>query len=145
MSKPSQSTKTVGRTDRGDEESLYRRPDVTLLDERQWLYVQRRYRLSPRELQVARHVCRGFANEEVARRLRITCGTVKTHLRNIYRRIHVTSKMEMLLKFVEQVAIFYGKPRAGGGITIVNVEQRVKPDIGSSQPREKQKQTPLQS
>ena len=133
MLEPAQSRRRAGDTDSGADESLYRRPDVSLLDERQWLYVQHRYRLSPRELQVAKHVCRGFANEEVARCLRIRSGTVKTHLRNIYRRIHVTNKIGMLLTFIEQVAIFYGKPETGCGITIVNKKQQVKPDTGSSE------------
>jgi DNA-binding CsgD family transcriptional regulator len=145
MLEPSQSRRRLGGTDSGEDESLYKRPDVSLLDERQWLYVQHRYRLSPRELQVAKHICRGFANEEVAKCLRIRSGTVKTHLRNIYRRIHVTNKIGMLLAFVEQVATFYGKPGTGCGITIVNVGQGAKPATGSSEIQKEHKQTGLQS
>ena len=76
--------------------------EVNLLDDHQWRYVQRWYGLSPRELEVARLICCGYHNDDVAGNLRIRCGTVKTHLRNIYRRIHVTNKIQMLLKFVEQ-------------------------------------------
>jgi DNA-binding NarL/FixJ family response regulator len=130
MLESSQPRRKVGGTDNGADESLYKRPDVSLLDDRQWLYVQHRYRLSPRELQVAKHVCQGFANEEVATCLRIRAGTVKTHLRNIYRRIHVTNKIGMLLTFVEQVC---GKPETGCGITIINAGQRAKPATGSSE------------
>jgi DNA-binding NarL/FixJ family response regulator len=131
MLESSQSGRKVGGTNNRADESLYKRPDVSLLDDRQWRYVQHRYRLSPRELQVAKHVCRGFANEEVATCLRIRAGTVKTHLRNIYRRIHVTNKIGMLLTFLEQVAAACDKPETGCGITIVNAEQR-KPATGSS-------------
>jgi DNA-binding CsgD family transcriptional regulator len=145
MLEPLRSRRRLGGTDSGEDDSLYKRPDVSLLDERQWLYVQRRYRLSPRELQVAKHVCRGFANEEVARCLRIRSGTVKTHLRNIYRRIHVTNKIGMLLTFVEQVANSCGEPGIGCGITIVNKRQQVKPDTGSSEIQKEHKQTDLQS
>ena len=81
MLESSQPGRKVSGTDNGADESLYKRPDVSLLDDGQWLYVQHRYRLSPRELQVAKHVCQGFANEEVAACLRIRAGTVKTHLR----------------------------------------------------------------
>jgi len=133
MLEPSQSRRILSGTDSGVDESLYRRPDVSLLDEKQWLYVQHRYRLSPRELQVAKHVCRGFANDEVARCLRIRSGTVKTHLRNIYRRIHVTNKIGMLLTFVEQIATSYDKFETGCGITVVNVGQQAKPATGSSE------------
>ena len=145
MLEPSQSRKKVSGADSGADESLYRRPDVSLLDERQWLYVQHRYRLSPRELQVAKHICRGFVNEEVARCLRIRSGTVKTHLRNIYRRIHVTNKIGMLLTFVEQIANSCGEPGIGCGITIVNVGQGAKPATGSSEIQKEHKQTGLQS
>jgi DNA-binding NarL/FixJ family response regulator len=132
MLEPLQPRRKVGDTDSGADESLYKRPDVSLLDERQWLYVQHRYRLSPRELQVAKHVCQGFANEEVATCLRIRAGTVKTHLRNIYRRIHVTNKIGMLLMFVEQVAAACGKSETGCEITIVNAGKQAKPATGSS-------------
>jgi len=145
MLEPSQSRKKVSGADSGADESLYRRPDVSLLDERQWLYVQHRYRLSPRELQVAKHICRGFVNEEVARCLRIRSGTVKTHLRNIYRRIHVTSKIGMLLTFVEQVSVSNGKYQNGHGSAVVDAQQQVKPDIGSSDTHKEHKQTGIQS
>jgi DNA-binding NarL/FixJ family response regulator len=133
MLEQSQSRRKLGGTDSAADGSLYRRPYVSLLDEKQWLYVQHRYRLSPRELQVAKHVCQGFANEEVATCLRIRAGTVKTHLRNIYRRIHVTNKIGMLLMFVEQVAAACGKSEIGCGITIINARQQVKPATGSSE------------
>jgi len=147
MLEPSQSRKKVSGAGSGADESLYRRPDVTLLDERQWLYVQHRYRLSPRELQVAKHICQGFANEEVARCLRIRSGTVKTHLRNIYRRIHVTNKIGMLLTFVEQVSASNGKYQNVHGSAVVNGEQQAKPVpvIGSSDTHKEHEQTGLQS
>jgi len=144
MLEQSQSRKNIGSPDNGVVGSLYRRPDVSLLDERQWLYVQRCCHLSPRELQVAKHICQGFANEEVARCLRIRSGTVKTHLRSIYRRIHVTNKIEMLLTFVERVAELYGKPAVRCGITVVAGQQN-KPGIGTPDIQNKHKQTGLQS
>ena len=73
-----------------------------LLDSRQWSYVRRRYELTPRELQIAELVCRGFRNDRIARDLRIRPGTVKTHVRNIYRKVKVKSKIGMLLRFVNE-------------------------------------------
>jgi DNA-binding CsgD family transcriptional regulator len=139
MLEPLRPERKLNDTDSRADEPLYKRPDVSLLDDSQWLYVQRHYRLSPRELQVAKHICRGFPNEEVARCLRIRSGTVKTHLRNIYRRIHVTNKIGMLLTFIERAAGFYGKPRACRGITIVDVEQQVKPPTVASDVLDKHK------
>lgn len=112
------SEKNVGPIDNQADPIVFRRPDIQLLDDQQWLYIQRRFQLSPRELQVAKHVCRGFVNEEIAKSLRIRVGTVKTHLRNIYRRIHVTNKIGILLKFLEHIAISNGPsegyPRRAG-------------------------------
>lgn len=90
-------------------ESVSRRPEVVLIDERQWLFLQRRYHLTHRELQVAKLICRGFSNDETARGLRISPGTVKAHLRSIYRRVSVKSKLLLLLRLVEDVTRFYGK------------------------------------
>ena len=93
--------------DLAKEDSLFKRPQGVLLDEKQWLYLKKRYSMTPRELQVAILVCRGFSNDEVAKALKMKHGTVKTHLRNIYRRTRVKSKILLLLKFVEDVNKFY--------------------------------------
>jgi len=74
-----------------------------LLDKNQWLYVEKMYSLTPRERQVAELVCQGLQNGNIARYLRIRPGTVKTHTRNIYRKVRVTSKIGMLLRFVTDV------------------------------------------
>lgn len=89
------------------DEALFKRPTGILLDEKQWLYLKDRYHLTPRELQVAILVCRGFKNDEIAKALKISHGTVKTHLRNLYRRVRVESKVLLLLKFVEDVKQHY--------------------------------------
>lgn len=71
-----------------------------LLDKNQWLTVQKQYSLTQREREIAELICQGLRNEHIAGHLRITSGTVKTHIRNIYRKIHVKNKIGMLLKFV---------------------------------------------
>lgn len=73
-----------------------------LLNSKQWSYLQRRYELTPREQQVAELVCRGFRNGSIATRLSIQPGTVKAHVRNIYRKVKVKSKISMLLRFVTE-------------------------------------------
>jgi DNA-binding NarL/FixJ family response regulator len=88
---------------RGPDRAVPEVPPV-LLDSRQWSYVRRRYELTPRELQIAELVCRGFRNDRIARDLRIRPGTVKTHVRNIYRKVKVKSKIAMLLRFVNEAS-----------------------------------------
>ncbi len=80
---------------------------INLFNQKHWSYLERRYHMSPRELQVATLVCRGFNNDEVAKALKIRSGTVKTHLRNIYRSIQVKSKIALLLRFIEDINRFY--------------------------------------
>ena len=75
---------------------------LVLLDRAQWLYLSRRYELTPREVQIAELVCQGLRQGSIARQLRIQPGTVKTHIRNIYRKVKVRNKMNMLLRFVSE-------------------------------------------
>jgi ATP/maltotriose-dependent transcriptional regulator MalT len=100
------------KTNIGRDDFLYRRPNVTLLDEERWAYIQNRFHMSPRELQVTKLVCRGFSNGDIAGELKIKDGTAKTHLRNIYRRIRVKNKISMLLTVIEQANKF----SSGSGI-----------------------------
>lgn len=105
--------------DRGDQGYETKRPVGILLDEKKWLFLKKHYNMTPRELQVAILVCRGFNNNEIAKALKIKHGTVKTHLRNIYRRVRVKSKVLLLLKFVEEVNNYYlpSEPKASVPIT----------------------------
>jgi DNA-binding CsgD family transcriptional regulator len=81
---------------------------VRILDDTQWLFIRKSFRMSPRELIVAKFVCGGLSNEEIATRLGIKTATIKTHLRNIYRRIRVQRKLDMLLTFLDQSAKYSG-------------------------------------
>jgi len=81
-------------------DSGYKQSDIILLSQKQWSYVQNLYNLTPRERQIAELVCKGLRNGNIAKFLHIKPGTVKTHTRNIYRKVHVKSKIAMLLRFV---------------------------------------------
>jgi DNA-binding CsgD family transcriptional regulator len=123
MPLPSYSKKKDEKKSIGHDDSFYSRPNVTLLDEERWAYIQRRFRMSPRELQVAKLVCRGFSNGDIAGELKIRDGTAKTHLRNIYRRIRVKNKIAMLLKFIEQANKFSAGSGIPPSIPITNIKQ----------------------
>ena len=92
---PNSPSENVRNGDSGNKQ-----PEVILLDTKQWSYVQKRYYLTPRERQIAELICQGLRNGNIAKILRIKPGTVKTHTRNIYRKVHVKSKIAMLLRFV---------------------------------------------
>ncbi len=54
--------------------------------------------LSPRELELLRYVREGFSDKEIARLAHISPGTVKTHLRNIYRKLEANGRVQALAK-----------------------------------------------
>ncbi|MEN6383617.1 MAG: LuxR C-terminal-related transcriptional regulator [Phycisphaerales bacterium] len=74
-----------------------------IVDVKQWSYIKKKYRMTNRELQVAILICRDFENDRIAQLLNIGPTTVKTHLRNIYRKTHVRKKLSLLLRFVEDI------------------------------------------
>jgi DNA-binding NarL/FixJ family response regulator len=49
-------------------------------------------RLTPRQNELLRLVAAGHTNAQIARRLGVTQGTVRTHLENIYEKLHVSSR-----------------------------------------------------
>ena len=77
-----------------------KKPKLILLDKKQWSYVQTLYNLTPREREIAEQICQGLGNGGIAKNLRIKPGTVKTHTRNIYRKLRVKNKIAMLLRFL---------------------------------------------
>jgi len=107
-------------------ESFYEQPDIALLDEKQWRYIQRRYRISPRELEVAKLVCRGYVNGDIAERLNVKPGTVKTHLKSIFAKTHARNKITLLLRFMEDVHKFFGDSPSTSSIPIVDIKKPTK-------------------
>ena len=107
-------------------------PSISLLDGKQWLYIQRCFHLTDRELQITRLVCRGFNNENIAAKLKIKRGTVKTHIRNIYRRVRLKNKIQMVLKFVDTANKFAAKSGTTSAIPIVEIKKTDKKTPASS-------------
>jgi len=90
-----------------DERLFKQRPPGVLLSAKEWLYLKERYHMTTREMQVGILACRGFNNNEIAELLKIKHGTVKTHLRNLYRRVRVKSKVLLLLRLVDDINRYY--------------------------------------
>src|SRR5207302_8843209 len=53
--------------------------------------------LTPRETEIVRLAAQGLRNRELAQRLSITEGTVKIHLHNIYEKLGVDGRLELVL------------------------------------------------
>jgi LuxR family transcriptional regulator, maltose regulon positive regulatory protein len=54
--------------------------------------------LSERELEVLQLIEAGKSNRRIAQELFVTAGTVKTHIRNIYRKLDVHSRTQALVR-----------------------------------------------
>ena len=107
-------------------ESVFEHPYRPLLNEDHWSYLQKRYRMTNREVQVARLACQGFDNKKISRAMKIKQGTVKTHLRSIYQKTYVQSKITMLLKLMKSATKFSKKSQITPPIPIVDIEKVAK-------------------
>ena len=57
--------------------------------------------LTPREEDLMRLLAAGFASKEIADKLSISYTTVCKHLGNIYRKLHVQSRTEAVVKYLK--------------------------------------------
>ena len=57
-------------------------------------------KLSPREFEVLSLIAKGCLYKQIADQLGITLGTVRTHQRRIYEKLHVQSRTEATVKFL---------------------------------------------
>ncbi len=55
-------------------------------------------RLTPREREIVRLICRGLKNKEIAEQLLITPGTVKVHLMHIFEKTGVKDRFELAMQ-----------------------------------------------
>ena len=54
--------------------------------------------MSPRELEVLRHLVAGMDTDEIAGDLFVSRNTVRTHTKSIYRKLSVQNKRDAMLK-----------------------------------------------
>jgi DNA-binding NarL/FixJ family response regulator len=55
-----------------------------------------------REIEIARLVMQGFKNREIAQKLSISEGTVKIHLPNVYEKLGIDGRLDLLLYMQEK-------------------------------------------
>lgn len=70
--------------------TAFRQPTVAVGDEAN---------LSAREEEVLRLLAKGRRSKEIADELNVTIGTVNTHVRHIYEKLHVRSRAEAVARF----------------------------------------------
>jgi DNA-binding NarL/FixJ family response regulator len=60
--------------------------------------------LSDRETEILGYLSKGYQDKEIADKLFLSVKTVRTHLRNIYRKLEVRSRTEAVLKYIQKQA-----------------------------------------
>jgi len=70
--------------------------------------------LTPQELQVARYVARGLNNRDVAAQLFLSPRTIDFHLRNVFRKLGITSRMQLPLLELDDDAVQPAVPPVRG-------------------------------
>jgi len=58
--------------------------------------------LSDREMEILSYLAKGYHDKEIAEKLFLSVKTVRTHLRNIYKKLHVRSRTEAVLKYLRK-------------------------------------------
>jgi DNA-binding NarL/FixJ family response regulator len=59
-------------------------------------------RLTPREHDVIEQLARGFRYKEIEDNLHISAGTLHSYIRNIYEKLHVHSRTEAVVRFLNR-------------------------------------------
>ena len=57
--------------------------------------LQNRFHLSERELEIIRYLSKGLSNSEIGEKLYISRQTVHTHIKNVYRKLGIGSRIEL--------------------------------------------------
>jgi DNA-binding NarL/FixJ family response regulator len=71
---------------------------VVSVFQQQIAYVDAKESLSDREREVLQWLSKGYSYKDIAAKLFISIETVRTHIRNIYEKLHAANKMEALRK-----------------------------------------------
>jgi DNA-binding NarL/FixJ family response regulator len=58
--------------------------------------------LSDREMEILSYLAKGYHDKEIADKFSLSVKTVRTHLRNIYKKLHVRCRTEAVLKYLQK-------------------------------------------
>ncbi len=68
---------------------------------KQWDYLRGCWHLTPREVEVAKLICEGRNNEQIAQELHIAYNTVRVHLGHICSKVGVRGKVDLIIEFTD--------------------------------------------
>ncbi len=64
----------------------------------QWEHIQKCYRFPERKMQILKLLFEGLENDKIAQKLKIRYNTVRAHLGNIYKRVGVQNKAQLVIQ-----------------------------------------------
>ena len=84
-----------------DMTKLHDRMKTMRFKARQWEFLRDCWHLTPREVQVARLMCEGCDNEQIAGELHIAYNTVRVHLGHICGKVGVRGRAALIVEFAD--------------------------------------------
>jgi len=81
-----------------DKTTGYNHNDAMLFRRERWEYIQKCYRFSERKMQILKLLFEGLENDQIAKKLKIRYNTVKAHFGNIYTRVGVQNKVQLVIQ-----------------------------------------------
>jgi len=72
-----------------------------MFSSKQWKYIQKGFHLTPRQTQIAKLVCEGLNNNQIAKKCHITYNTARTHVNHICAKIAVHGRAELILRLIK--------------------------------------------
>jgi DNA-binding CsgD family transcriptional regulator len=80
---------------------------------RAWNNVARRLELSPRELNIVHGLFDGLTESAMASRFHISPHTVHTHVERLHQKLHVTHRVALALRVIQEFLKLAGVPGSG--------------------------------
>lgn len=71
-----------------------------LFDPPMWDHLALRFKLTRRQLEVAKLLCRGCTNPEIAKLLHLATDSVRPHIRQLFERLMVRRRVQIVIRLV---------------------------------------------
>jgi len=68
-----------------------------LVSAQEWVQLTKSLELSPRQADIAEHLLRGESDKQIARELKISVPTVRTHLGRLFQKFGINDRVELIL------------------------------------------------
>ena len=75
----------------------------SFLSDQEWVQVSQTLGLSPRQAEIVRHLLLGESDKQIAKELRISIPTVRTHLGRLFQKFELNDRVELILHIFGQV------------------------------------------